>query len=83
MLTLTDDGLQDLPLPDQPPPYTEIRCPYALLYEVLRTPDFYYFRTSVTVCCLLPRRLLTTEQEVRLETALAASCGERFVKLDR
>ena len=78
---LTEDALLDLPLVGEMPPYTEVNCPYDKLYEVLCTNEFYYFRHNMTSSSLIPRELLTREQEERLCERLRLCCGERFVFL--
>lgn len=80
-VVLTEDAVLELPFVGDLPPYTEVNCPYDKLYEAICTREFYYFRYNMISSCLIPRTLLTPEQEQTLCERLKLCCGERFVIL--
>lgn len=80
-LILTEDAVLELPFEGELPPYTEVNCPYDRLYEAICTREYYYFRYNMISSCLIPRSLITPEQEQRLCERLKLCCGERFVFL--
>ena len=80
-VVLTEDALIDVPIVGEAPPYTEVNCPYDKMFEVLRTQEFYYFRYNMTSSSLVPRELISSEQEQKLCERLKISCGKRFIFL--